>query len=73
MEFGEWLLQYKRKSVIRDLAGDARESGMQANWKHYDLAYDMLLNGACDDAWRAYKAAVRAYRRFGVALRNSQT
>lgn len=69
--FSEWLLQYKRKSIIRDLADDVRSDVLSGDlpeaFTEIGLEKRLTECGACDGAFHALRSAKLAYRRYRVA------
>lgn len=62
--FSAWLLAYRRKNRIGDLAADVRSLPPAGDWGYKELKAHMLLNRASNEAMDALEAAKRAYYRY---------
>jgi hypothetical protein len=65
--FSDWLLSYKRKNRIGDLAADVRSKPPSSEWDYVRLKTHMRGCGASSEAMSALDAAKRAYYRYASA------
>lgn len=65
--FSAWLLDYRRKNRIGDLAADVRSLPPAGDWGYRELKMHMFLNRASCEAMDALEAAKRAYYRHASA------
>lgn len=70
--FSDWLLAYRRKNRIGDLAADVRRDPPPGQWGYVGLLSHLQDRRACVDAWNSAKAAKSAYDRYVAKSTSSE-